>query len=180
MEDAFAITKAYKKRISFTARRLKKHKINHLKNNWKSGALSSATSLAFNALSVTAALAVKWETAALIAGLAQRDFFFFLFFFFLVAPAFCGLLWKFVWFECRDLKQSLRDSAQSAPLCTEAACHLLTSVIRGFILWTLYCGSYSERHLPLNYIKTQGRGGRCRENKKRGDGWRGETRAAEN
>lgn len=125
---------------------------------------SSAASAALKATIVTASLAVKCETAYLTSGSAQRPFFSFSSF--LVAPAFCRFPRKLVWFECRDLKQSLRDSAQSAPLCTEAACHLLTSVIRGFILWTLYCGSYSQRHLPFNYIKTQGRG--CRENKKRG------------
>lgn len=161
----FCLLQRDKKRISFIARFpcavIKEIRIWHVVGLHS----SSSASPAFNASSVTA-VAVKWETADVTAGSAWRHFSLF-FFFFLRAPAFCRFCRKLVWFECQELKQSLPDSAQSAPLCTEAQCHLLTSMIRGFILWTLGCGGCGAHHLLLNYIKTQGRGRRCRGNLKK-------------
>ena len=111
----------------------------------------------------------------------RRDVFF-------TAPVFRCFLLKLVSSGCQELKQSShKESTKSVFSAGAAKCQLLTSLIRGFALWTLVLVGENWAPPPPPQLhqnreprrrRRRRAGGRCRgKEKKKGAGERGERRS---
>lgn len=101
---------------------------------------SSSASRAFNASSIFP-VTVKRETAD---GTAGSERFYYYYYYYFRAPIFCcfgeiSVIWVSGALTIITQLQRAGPSFQWL-WCSAAKCHLLTSLIRGFILWTLGCG----------------------------------------